>query len=83
VPFLLLLARRNKRSVPTLTGIALALVLLRWTDLYWLIAPAFREAMGIHWLDLALPAGIGSVWIALFLRQLRRGRLLPADEAGT
>ena len=81
LPFLVLLSRGTKRNA-RLLGITAALVLvMRFVDLLWLVLPAFSKGkLSIHWMDLALPLGIGGLWIALFLWHLGRRPLVPAND---
>jgi hypothetical protein len=79
LPFLLLLSRQNKRRLRTLATLAAAMLVLRLVDLFWIVAPAFHEKQfHVHWMDLAAPVGIGGIWIAAFVWQLKRRPLLPA-----
>jgi hypothetical protein len=80
LPFLLLLSRDLKRDVRRLAFVAGLLFLMRFVDLYWLVAPAFVAGKGFapHWLDVAAPLGLGGLWIAAFARELGRRPLLPA-----
>jgi hypothetical protein len=80
VPFLLLLTRRNKRNKAILGGIAIAVLLMRWTDIYWLIAPAFRPNVGIHLLDVVLFVLIGAIWVYVFLVELNKRALFPLRD---
>jgi hypothetical protein len=74
LPFVLLLNRGVKRRAGLLGGVAAAILALRLADLFWLTAPAFHpQGLRIHWLDLLLPAGLGGLWIAVFLQPLLRG----------
>ena len=81
LPFLLLLSRTTKRA-PRVLGATAALVLvMRFVDLLWLVLPAFSRArFRIHWMDLALPLGMGCVWLAVFLWQLGRRPLVPGND---
>jgi hypothetical protein len=82
LPFLLLLARENKRRLRTLGTLAAAMLALRLVDLYWIVAPAFRQqGLALHWMDLAAPVGVGGLWVAAFVWQLKRRPLLPAGAA--
>ena len=81
VPFFVLLSRKAKRSIRPLALIAGAILVMRLVDLFWLIMPAFNEhRLEVHWLDLAAPIGIGGIWLALFLHQLRGHPLLPLHD---
>lgn len=78
IPFLLLLSRPLKRSPVALGAVVALLLIMRLVDLYWIVMPALdRNGMHITWLQCALPIGIGGIWIAAFLRELRRRPLLP------
>jgi hypothetical protein len=81
VPFTLLLSRDFKRSPRLLAALALAIVLMRLVDLFWMIGPeAHGGSLRVHWLDLAAPAGVGGLWIWLYLRQLVTRPLLPVGD---
>jgi hypothetical protein len=81
VPFLVLLSRRVKRQSTTLARLALWILAARLVDLFWLIAPDFHRT-GIHvsWLDVLLPASLGSIWLAAFVWQLRGRAILPVHD---
>lgn len=78
LPFLLLLSRDVKQSLRTLGLVAALLLVMRFLDLFWLIAPAFRpyEGIQLHWLDPLALLGVGGIWLALFLHLLRRRPLV-------
>jgi hypothetical protein len=80
IPFFLLLIRRYKRQRQVISSIALAVVIMRFVDLMWLVVPAHEPAFRVHWLDLATLAGIGGLWFAGFSKQLRKRSLLPLGD---
>lgn len=81
LPFLLLLVRETKRRARVLATLAAAMLVLRLVDLFWVVAPAFHDnRVQVHWMDLAAPVGLGGIWLAVYLWQLRRQPLLPAAE---
>jgi len=81
LPFLVLLSRETKRRAPILMRVAVALILMRLFDLFWLIAPNFHgEHLRVHWMDLAAPIGIGGVWLSFFVANLRTRPLLPPND---
>ncbi len=83
LPFLLLLSRQANRNPPLLTLAAGLLVLMRFVDVAWLVLPAFSKGVfRIHWLDLALPVGLGGLWLAYFARNLASRPLLPVNDPG-
>jgi hypothetical protein len=90
VPFALLLSRDLKRAPHRLVLVALALLAVRYIDLFMLVAPEF-DASGanlhllpgahesvffVHWLDLAAPLAIGGLWLWMFFTQLAQRPLL-------
>jgi hypothetical protein len=88
LPFLLLLPEGANRSPRILVGAAALVVLMRFVDVYWLVRPVFTQTTAspasthfqLHWLDLAGPVGIGGLWLAVFLWQLKQRPLLPVND---
>jgi hypothetical protein len=80
VPFLVLLARGNKRKRGIIAIIAVAILIMRWFDLYWLIAPAFYDSLTIHWLAPLITLGLGGIWFTAFVSQLQKKALLPLRD---
>jgi hypothetical protein len=80
LPFALLLSRDLKRRSPMLAIVAAFVLLMRVVDLTWNIGPIFREHTTIHWLDFAAVAGIGGVWLFLFVNNLAGRAILPAHD---
>jgi len=81
IPFVILLSRTLKRNARRLALVALTMVGMRLVDVYWLIAPAFSPGQfAIHWLDLATVVGLGGVWLAAFVWQLKGRPLVPLHD---
>jgi hypothetical protein len=83
VPFLLLLGRDVKRDPKSLAQVAGLLLVMQVVFVYWQTMPAFnREAPGIaqHWMDFLTPLGLGGLWLADFLWELKRAPLLPRHD---
>lgn len=83
IPFLMLLSRSLKRNPALLSIVALiVLVVARPLESLFLIAPAFHpDGLFIHWLDFAGWLGIGGIWIAAFVWQLKRQpALIPLHD---
>jgi len=87
VPFLFLISSTMKSKTKLLGTIAAGLVVMRLVDLYWITAPAFTKVDGfhssgitLHWLDLAIPIGIGGIVIALFFAQLKQRTLIAHND---
>jgi hypothetical protein len=81
VPFAVLLSRRTKRNSTVLSRMALWILMARFVDVFFLIAPEFYDGgLSIHWMDLAAVAGLGGLWMALFTANLRSAPLLPTRD---
>jgi hypothetical protein len=94
VPFSLLLSRDNKRTPHRLVWIALALLAVRYLDLFMQISPEFAPsgenlhlisgehaaAFFVHWLDLAALVGIGGLWVWVFLTRLAQQPLVAMGD---
>jgi hypothetical protein len=80
-PFALLLSRDIKRNFNLLRNIAVLIIVMRFVDLYWMVAPDFHPGQfTVSWMDFTLPIGLGGIWLAGFLWQLERRPLLPVGE---
>jgi hypothetical protein len=72
-PFAALLSVRVKRSARALAAVAGVLLLMRFVDLYWMVAPSLTAGgPRPHGLDLAAPGAIGGVWLAAVLHLAER-----------
>ena len=81
VPFVFLLSANLKKNLKKLSLVALLLLLMRWVDLFWLVAPAWHpEGLALHWLDVTLPVALFGLWLAVFVRQLGTRPLLPIND---
>ncbi len=81
LPFVLLLSRSLKRSARGLATVALLVLLVRFVDMFWLVAPAFDpKAFAVHLIDLAALAAVGGFWLWLFVHQLEGRPLLPLRD---
>jgi hypothetical protein len=81
IPFYLLLMRAVKRSTETLSILCGALIVTNFVDVYWMVVPAFEKAgPRFYLLDFLLPVGMGAIWVAAFVRQLKSRPLLPLHD---
>ena len=81
VPFLVLLGRRNKQLHRRLATIAACILAARALEVFFLIGPAFHpDRLSAHWMDLAALAGVGGIWISLFVWRLGRRPVLAAGD---
>ncbi|MEM7353315.1 MAG: hypothetical protein AAF657_21140, partial [Acidobacteriota bacterium] len=80
VPFLLLLSADLKKRPKLLMSVAIWVLAMRWLDLYWLCAPSIADAGGFHWLNLAVPIGLGGLWLFLLIGQFKNRALVPVRD---
>ncbi|HVG18196.1 MAG TPA: hypothetical protein VNI02_04025 [Blastocatellia bacterium] len=81
LPFVLLLSRDLKRSGRTLAIVAIAIIIMRYVDLIWLTGPEFGGGhFAVSWMDLVMPFGVGGIWMAFFLYQLKTRPLIPVQD---
>jgi hypothetical protein len=81
LPFLMLLSRDLKRNGRRLAVLAVAVIIARLVDIYWLIAPEFHHGeFHLHLLDIIAPVGLGGIWVWFFCRQLKNRPLLPIGD---
>jgi hypothetical protein len=83
VPFVALLFRDVKRHLPFLATLAGGLLLVRFVDVVWLIAPStppYDRTPRVLLLAIPLAVGIGGVWFFVFVAMLRRRPLLATPE---
>jgi hypothetical protein len=77
LPFVLLFFRRVKAREKTLAAVAFGLFFMRLVDVWWVVEPSLHSAIRLHWMDVLAPIGIGGIWIAVFVWQLKGKPLLP------
>ncbi|MFN7999099.1 MAG: hypothetical protein U0Q18_36090 [Bryobacteraceae bacterium] len=81
LPFALLLSRDIKRNFNLLRAVAVIVIVMRFVDLYWVVAPDFRKGhFGVSWMDFLAPIGLGGIWVAAFLWQLEKRPLMPLAD---
>lgn len=81
LPFFVLLQRRVKRRLSTLSIVAIWMLALTLVDIYWLVVPAYEQnAPEFRLLDVLAVVGIGGLWLAAFYGQLKKLPLLPLHD---
>jgi hypothetical protein len=81
LPFALLLSRDVKRNYKLLSRVALLILLMRFVDIYWVVAPDFPKGPGaFSWMDITAPVGLAGIWLAYFLYQLEKRPLMPLND---
>ena len=86
-PFLALITRAAKRSVPFLLFMSVWIILMRLVDLYWIIMPTglaedgTRVQFAVQMYDIAPLIGIGGIFFWFFWKQLTAHALIPVKDA--
>jgi hypothetical protein len=87
LPFMLLLSRELKRDARKLVPVALLVLVMRYVDLYWLVAPnpfpgttADAHHLTYHWTYFAAPLALVGLWLGAFFWQLGKRPLLVVTE---
>lgn len=81
LPFFMLLMRSIKDHPRTIAIVTVILLLMRFVDIYWLVAPAHHgEHFHFHWITLFAFLGIGGLWLAAFIWQLKGQTIIPIHE---
>lgn len=83
IPFALLLSRSFKTNYNTLMKLAAWMLVARYMDDFFFIAPAFpNRAAHFHysWLDFVVPISLAGFWSALFFKHLKARPLLALQD---
>jgi hypothetical protein len=81
LPFIALLSIRARHNMKILGILGVVISIVYLINSYWQVIPAFHPGeFSFHWLDLALPIGIGGLWIAGFLAALKKRPVLRESE---
>lgn len=81
LPWTLLLFRPTKRASQRLVAVAAFMLVMRFIDVFWLVAPWVKDGgFGIHWLDITAVLGMLGLWVGLFCHNLRARALVPVGD---
>jgi len=84
LPFFVLLARGTKRYAKRVRWSAALVFVMQFLFIVFLIVPAFHpRRMSIHLLDIAAVLGVGGIWVAAFIWQIKKHSLLPLYDPRT
>lgn len=84
-PMMMLLMRKNKTNPNTLRKIAIYILATRVLDMYWNVVPSFENNHATINLATLIStllgvAGIGAIWVWVFLNELKKRPILPAQD---
>lgn len=81
LPFFMLLMRSIKDRPKTIAAVTIILLIMRFVDVYWLVAPAhYGEHFHFSWMTIFAFLGIGGLWLAAFIWQLKGQTIIPIHE---
>jgi len=81
LPFVLLLSRHIKRAPQLIVKVAAGMLIARWFDLLWLVAPEFHHTgLSVSWMDVVVPLTLAAIFVACFLRELGGRAILPVND---
>lgn len=81
VPFVLLLMRLMKRSLPALTRVASVVFIMHLVDQFWFVLPELHPSrLTVHIMDILAPVGMGYLWVTLYVKLLHQRSLIPLED---
>lgn len=80
IPFAGLLSRHIKRQVGLLVFWAIWLLAFHYIDLYWVIVPEAGGDLSFHLADVAALVGVAGVFVAVAVRLMASGSLVPTAD---
>lgn len=82
LPFLVLVVAADRKDNPQWLGkMGLYLVAMRLLDLFWWVAPTYRESvLALNPADLGLPLLLGGIWLLVWTTQLSKRTLAPVGD---
>jgi hypothetical protein len=81
LPFTMLLMRSIKDRPRTIAIVTVIILLMRFVDIYWLVVPAHHsDHFYFSWITLFAFLGIGGLWLAAFIWQLKGQTIIPIHE---
>lgn len=81
VPFFVLLPRDAKRSVATLTGVSLFMMVAHWIDLLWVVQPNFyAEGPKVGWIEIGVTLGFIGAFGLFVVRFLSRHNMVAIGD---
>jgi hypothetical protein len=81
LPFFMLLMRGIKDRPSTIAVVTVILLVMRFVDIYWDVTPAHHpDHFHFSWITIAAFLGIGGLWLAAFIWQLKGQTIIPIHE---
>jgi hypothetical protein len=81
LPFFMLLMRSIKDRPRTIAVVTVIILVMRFIDVYWLVAPAhYGEHFHFSWITPFAFLAIGGLWLWAFIWQLKGQTIIPIHE---
>ena len=81
LPFVALLFRATKRASAALWMLTIWILLMHWTDMYWLVYPSLlKEGASIGWIEPSAMLLVGGVFLWAFWQRFSRSPLVPVKD---
>ena len=81
LPFTMLLMRSIKDRPKTIAIVTIIMLGMRFVDIHWLATPAhYPSHFHFSWITLFAFLGIGGLWLAAFIWQLKGQTIIPIHE---
>ena len=66
----------------TIAVVTLIILAMRFVDIYWLTVPSwYGEHFHFSWITIFAFIGIGGLWLAAFISQLKGQTIIPVHES--
>lgn len=80
IPFLVLVGRWTKRSLPLFAFMCIWMIVMHWFDFFWILSPVLHENASISLYDFSAWLGLFGVFTAAFMYRLSRHALVPQRD---
>ena len=81
IPFIFFMSRNFKRNLTYHCIMVIWIIFMHYVDLFWIVIPnSLKTGFSFQLVDLTLFIGIGCVYFALFLFNLKKVNLIPKKD---
>ena len=80
IPFLVLIARKSRRTLWLVVVVAIIVFIGQWIDQYLMIFPGIIKTANITWFDIGLSIGFAGIFLLVIFVSLSRFELIPKNH---
>ncbi len=80
IPFVALISRPAKRTLPVLGFMSVWILFMHWFDFFWIAMPTQADYAGIHLVDFTAFIGLFGILVASVMYRLSRHSLVPRND---